>query len=179
MEWSSRVCAGVTKIITGRRGNVMEFKHKHDLCACLNLLESSQNLMFSWDISIYSNSPPLKQPRVASAQVGSLIGDLKYEDPEEDYDDEGYDAIARPEWNRGEVRIVKQITTPYWYMARYVLFAFLTVFGCILILLFNKILVGLTVCRTNEMASGWQLYNDYIHKIKDPIGKERGSLMVL
>jgi hypothetical protein len=118
-EWSSKVCAGVTKIIGGRRGKIMTLAQKTDLCACLDLLESHQNLMFSWDISLYVDPPALKPPRIPTAQIGSLPGELKYEDPDDDYDDDGYDAIARPEWNFGEVRIVKQITTPYWYMVRY------------------------------------------------------------
>jgi hypothetical protein len=124
-EWSSKVCKGVTNIMTGRRGKVMTIEQKQDLCACLDLLESHQSLMFSWDISLYVKPPALNPPRTPTAQIGSLPGDLKYEDPDDDYDDDDYDAVARPDWNLGEVRIVKQITTPFWYMARSILTCFL------------------------------------------------------
>jgi hypothetical protein len=122
-EWSAKVCSGVTQIITGRRGNVMQLSQKKDLCACLNLLEGSQDLIFSWDINLYTDPPPMKAPRVPSIKVGSLLGDKTYrecDEPDDDYDEDDLDSIARPEWNLGEVRVVKQLTTPYWYLARYI-----------------------------------------------------------
>ena len=82
---------------------------KLDLCACLNLIDGDDPLPFDWDISMYTNPPPLKAPRLATAKVGSLRGDKKYSRPEseEDYDDEDLDSVARPQWSLGEVRIVK------------------------------------------------------------------------
>lgn len=120
-EWASKVTSGVTHIITGRRGQAMTKEQKIDLCHCLNLLDSKSELMFDWDISLYTNPPELSAPRVPTAAVGSLTGDKTYRDyenPEEDYDEDEIDPIARPTWNLGEVRIVRLPFAPFWSMAR-------------------------------------------------------------
>ena len=42
----------------------------------------------------------------------------RFEDSDGDYDDDDLDPIARPEWNPGEVHILKLPETPFWGMAR-------------------------------------------------------------
>ena len=93
---------------------------KLDLCKCLNLLEGEVPLPFVWDISIYTDPPELKAARVPTAKVGSMPGDKTYEElSDDDYDDDDLDPITRPQWNLGEVHIVKLSMAPHWTMARY------------------------------------------------------------
>lgn len=120
-EWSSKVSTGVTQIIQGRRGNFMPTSAKLDLCACLNLHDGTEDLKFDWDTSIYTSPPPLKLPRLPTDKVGLLPGDKPYrlfEEPDEDYDEDGLDLIARPELNMGEVRVAKLTMPPFWAMIR-------------------------------------------------------------
>ena len=123
-DWASQVSTGVTQILSGRRGNVMPRKAKIDLCACLNLLDGNEPLPFAWDIGLYTNPPPLNAPRLATATVESQPGDrtCSRADSDEDYDEDDLDAVARPQWSIGEVRIVKLTAAPYWAMARYCFF---------------------------------------------------------
>lgn len=123
-EWAAVVSKGVSQIINGPRANVIPTKSQLDLAACLNLLEGSLPLPFDWDISIYTNPQELKAPRLPTAKVGTLPGDKSYKraDSDDDYDDEDLDAVARPQWQMGEVRIVKMQVAPYWSMARYMAF---------------------------------------------------------
>ena len=115
-EFVSKVTTGVTQIINGRRGHVMPMEAKKDLCACLNLLDATEPLPFLWDISLYENPQEIRPPRVRTSKVGALLGDFK--DLADDDDDIDLDPIARPEWNVGEVRIVKLSASPYWTLAR-------------------------------------------------------------
>jgi hypothetical protein len=126
LSWASKVTTGVTKILTGRRGNVIPTAAKIDLFACLILLDCKDTLHFSWDISLYTDPPALKAPRLPSQKVGSLPGDKAYDEPGDDYDEEDFDSIARPEWNMGEVHVVKLLSAPYWCMARFVDFMLFT-----------------------------------------------------
>jgi hypothetical protein len=120
-EWASQVATGVTQILSGRRGDGIPHKAKLDLCACLNLIDAIDPLPFDWDISMYTNPPPMNAPRLATAKVGSLRGDKKYSHPEsdEDYDDDDLDSVARPQWSIGEVHILKLTVAPFWAMVRY------------------------------------------------------------
>jgi len=120
-KWAAKVNEGVSAILTGRRKWEIPVKSQTDLCMCMNLLDAITPLPFSWDIDIYTNPPPLRAPRVPTEKVGSLIGDKPYkefEDSDGDYDDDDLDPIARPEWNPGEVHILKLPETPFWGMAR-------------------------------------------------------------
>ena len=158
-----KVTSGVTQIITGRRGFTMPQTAKLDLCACLNLLDAEEPLPFTWDISLYTNPPELKAPRVPTDKIGSLPADKtheQYADPEDDYDDDDLDSIARPEWNLGEVHVIKLPSAPFWTMARltYQLSLLLT------------IVLGWLDYRINEMGFGWPLCKGCIHKTRRPTG---------
>ena len=118
-DWASEVSKGVHQILTGHRAHFIPEKSKLDLCACLNLLEGDDPLTFDWDITMYTNPPPLRAPRLQTAKVR---GEQKYSGPDsdEDCDDDELDTIARPQWSIGEVRIVKMTVPPFWAMVRYV-----------------------------------------------------------
>lgn len=121
-DWATKVSTGVAQIINGRR--TINEKAKLDLCACLVLLDGKAPLPFDWDITLYTEPPALRAPRLPTAKVGPLPGDKGYKqyvDPEEDDDDGDLDdPIARPKWNLGEVQIVKMTAAPFWIMARYI-----------------------------------------------------------
>ena len=73
----------------------------------------------------------LRPPRLPTSKIGSLPGDKPYKecDPlDDDYDEDGLDFIERPNWNLGEVHIMRQATPPYWGMARYFKFTNLKCF---------------------------------------------------
>lgn len=170
-EWASQVSKGVHQIISGPRGNIMPHTAKLDLCACLNLIDGEDPLSFAWDISMYTNPPPLNAPRLATDKVRSIRRDKAYSRPDsdEDYDEEDLDTIARPQWNRGEVRILKMTEAPYWAMVRYISFQ-----SRLLRFVTQLILIGSKDSHTNVMGSGWALSNVCSRKIRNPTGKANG-----
>ena len=108
-----------------------------------------------------------------TAKVGTLPGDITVQDQsDDDYDDDELDPVARPQWNLGEVRIVKLVTAPHWTMAR--LFYLSLNF-------FNRIAftngLGSLDFLTKGMVSGWGQFSGCSHKTKFPIGKVRGYQM--
>ena len=69
-----------------------------------------------WDITLSTNPPVLKLPRVPTDKVGSVPGDKTYQgqhESDEDSEDDPLEPIARPKWSMGQVHIIKQNTTPY------------------------------------------------------------------
>ena len=120
-KWATKVNRGVSEIITGRRGFFMSDAAKLDLCTCMDLLDAQEPLPFNWNIELYTKPPPLNPRRAPTTKVGKLPGDKTfdyYEGIENDYDEDDLDSVARPEWNPGEVRILKQTAPPFWAMAR-------------------------------------------------------------
>ena len=97
---------------------------KLDLCACIDLLESTDDLMFDWDTTIYLNTTlPSTSSRPRKDIIGLLPKDMMYKDyvdPEDDYDDDDLDLVSRPTWCLGEVHVAKKSSHPYWKMIRYV-----------------------------------------------------------
>ena len=121
--WAQRVNHDVSEIINGRRSYQMTNGAKNDLCACMNLMDAKEPLEFDWDIELYTNPSVLKAPRVPTEKLGSIPMEKPYKDcdqPDDDYDDDDLDPVDRPDWNIGEVRILKLATTPFWGMARYI-----------------------------------------------------------
>lgn len=118
VNFTKAVNAGVTNILTGRRGFAISHKSKLDLCHCMNLLESKEDLDCDWDFSFFASPSRLKSPRLATEKVGKLAGDKQYDEPSDD-DDIDYDPIERPEWTMGEVHIVAMPKSPYWTLARF------------------------------------------------------------
>ena len=121
VEWKNKVIDGVTKIIKGRRGKFMSYNVQIDLCKCLNLLDGANTLPFDWEISMYTNPPALKPPRLPTDKMGVMLGDKTYKDfqePDIDDDNNDMDAIERPTWNLGEVHIARIPLPPYWAMVR-------------------------------------------------------------
>ena len=89
---------------------------------CLGLLDAKEELPFIWDTSIYTNPGALREARLQGA-VGTLIGDTNYQEPGEDYDDDN-EATERPNWQLGEVRVIRLASPPFWAMARLELIVF-------------------------------------------------------
>jgi hypothetical protein len=117
--WSDKVNKGVSQIITGRR--VIPQTAQLDLCDCLNLIEAAHELPFDWDISLYTEPPASRPARLATARMGSLLGDKthrQYTEPGEDDDLDDLDDIKRPAWNLGEARIISMQEPPFWALVR-------------------------------------------------------------
>ena len=115
--WAKEVSKGVDEIIRGPRGKGLTMQTQRDLVTCLDLLDGTTSLPFDWDITMYTNPPPLNATRMGKSALGD-----KTVDPEGnvDDDDEDLDSVERPQWSKGEVHIVKLPAVPFWTMARYV-----------------------------------------------------------
>ena len=88
-----------------------------------------------------------RPPRLPTQKIGTMLGDKKYrayEDPDEDYDEEDLDAIDRPKWSVNEVHVVQMPTTPFWFLARFVLLWFFLLRSIVLLLVHNVDLCRIT-----------------------------------
>jgi len=59
----------------------------------MNLIDGIQPLPFMWDITLYTNPPVLKPPRVPSDKVGSVPGDKTYQGQHESDEDSEDDPL--------------------------------------------------------------------------------------
>ena len=113
---------------------------------------------------------PLRPPRVPSDKAGYLPGEYKEAGPlGNDYDDDDLDPITRPDWNVGEVRIVKLSTTPFWAMARST--------NVTPQIVLTVMMLGLSNCHINVMDSGWAQYKGCILRMRYRTGKAHGLRM--
>jgi hypothetical protein len=114
--WAKGVSAGVHKIIAGSRGQlIISEENKTDLETCCKLLECKQELVFNWNISMYTHPQALGPPRNPSREVGHLQGD--YNEPSDD--EEQYDLCERPKWSVGEVHLVALESFPHIAVTRF------------------------------------------------------------
>ena len=118
-DWASQIATGVEQIITGRRGTIMSRDAKLDLCNCLNLMDGKEPLPFDWDVTLYTNPPPLPTYGPPKKHVNSVNHTPPGDASDEEYDLSDMDTVARPHWSIGEVHIVKLTASPFWTMARY------------------------------------------------------------
>jgi hypothetical protein len=116
-KWAERVKHGVLRMVATPRGqSSMTTDNKSDLLACCQLMTCEEELLFDWDITMYTNPPEMKAPRIPTLEVGRLQGDYK----ENTDDEEEYDVAERPKWSIGEVHLMALESYPYVALARYV-----------------------------------------------------------
>ena len=117
-EFTDKVTKGVTRILQSERGQRLSEIEQLDLCTCMTLLESKDELAFDWDINIYRNPPALKTARVATDKVGTLLGDEEYGRTSDDDGSEYDNDSERPQYILNEVYLVRLSATPYWSLGR-------------------------------------------------------------